>query len=105
MEIAKAMMKVNQEVMRATNGFDNINPTDKTVSSLMERQMNAMSAMRSVVRMRSDEQKKKPRFSGWKVKIDYQAQTTNGVPYRSLYWMFLDRDASCVVKSFEIPII
>ena len=105
MSIAKAMMKVNQEVMRATDGFDNINPADKTVFSLMERQMNAMSAMRSIVRMRTDKESKKQPFTGWKVKIDYQAQTAEGIPYRAECWLFLDKEATCVVKSFEIPII
>lgn len=105
MNIAKAMMKVNQKVMRATDNFDNINPADKTVSSLMERQVNAMSAMRSIVRVRGEETGKKQPFTGWKVKIDYQAQTADGVPYRAEYWFFLDKEGTCVVKSFEIPII
>ena len=105
MNIAKSMMNVNREVMKATNGFENINLTDKRVTSLMERQMDAMSAMRSLVHPGKIVEHTKKNFTGWKVKIDYQAQTTDGLQYRSECWMFLDRDASCVVKSFEIPII
>lgn len=102
--IAKAMMAVNQEVMKATNGFENINNLDRKTTALIERQMSAMSVLRSIMQFGAPE-KTKQNFSGWKVKIDYQAKTDDGAVYRSEYWFFLDKEASCVVRSFEIPII
>ena len=42
---------------------------------------------------------------GWKVKIEYEAQSESGKPYRSEYWFILDKDATCVVNSFEIPLL
>ena len=70
----------------------------------MERQMSAMSVLRSLLPDVSAGKEKKD-FSGWKVKIEYEAQDGSGNPYRSEYWFILDRDATCVVKSFEIPLI
>jgi len=43
-------------------------------------------------------------FMGWKVRIEYQATGADNKPYRSERWFFLDREATCVVKSFEIPL-
>lgn len=43
-------------------------------------------------------------FNGWKVKIEFEAKATEGTPYRSEYWFILDKEANCVVKSFEIPL-
>lgn len=105
MGIAQAMMKVNGAVMKATDGFEHINPADKRVSSLMERQMSAMSALRSLIRPEEGVRHTRPPFSGWKVKVDYQAKAEDGTAYRSELWLFLDKEATCVVKSFEIPII
>ena len=52
---------------------------------------------------KSDTGKAKP-FNGWKVKIEFEAKATDGTPYRSEYWFILDKEANCVVKSFEIPL-
>ena len=74
------------------------------LTSLVERQMSAMSAIRSLVSFDSDADKPRP-FNGWKVKIEYEAKTADGSPYRSEYWFILDKEAQCVVNSFEIPIL
>ena len=52
----------------------------------------------------SDADKPRP-FNGWKVKIEYEAKTADGSPYRSEYWFILDKEATCVVNSFEIPLL
>ena len=49
-------------------------------------------------------QERKP-FSGWKVKIEYEATDSDGQPYRSEYWFIMDKDAQCVIRSFEIPLL
>ena len=44
-------------------------------------------------------------FSGWKVKIEYEATDSDGQPYRSEYWFIMDKEAQCVIRSFEIPLL
>ena len=44
-------------------------------------------------------------FNGWKVKIEFEAKDSGGKPYRSEYWFILDKEALCVVKSFEVPLM
>ena len=103
MAISVAMMKVNEKVMKETDGFENMDFEDKAMSNLMERQMSVMSVIRNLAFNESPD-KKEP-FSGWKVKIEYEAESADGTPYRSEYWFILDKDAVCVVKSFEIPLL
>ena len=103
MAISVAMMKVNEKVMKETDGFENMDFEDKAMSSLMERQMSVMSVFRNLVFTESPEDQKP--FSSWKVKIEYEAESTDGNPYRSEYRFILDKEAVCVVKSFEIPLL
>ena len=103
MAISVAMMKVNEKVMKETDGFENMDFEDKAMSSLMERQMSVMSVIRNLVFTESPDDQKP--FSSWKVKIEYEAESTDGNPYRSEYWFILDKEAVCVVKSFEIPLL
>ena len=97
-------MKINEKVMSQTGDLSEIDLENSGLTSLVERQMSAMSAIRSFVWLGSDADKPRP-FNGWKVKIEYEAKTANGSPYRSEYWFILDKEARCVVNSFEIPIL
>lgn len=105
--ISMAMMKVNEKVMKETDGFDNFDLADPSLAALMERQMSAMNILRSLTSQSVITAHGKPvrRFTGWKVKIEYEAQSENGKSYRSEYWFILDKDAQCVVKSFEVPLV
>lgn len=102
--IATAMMKVNEQVMKRTDGLRNLDFEDSAVTELVTRQMSALSALRSLVDYEAPDAPQKP-FTGWKVKIEYEAVSESGSPYRSEYWFILDRKAQCVVNSFEIPVI
>lgn len=102
--IATAMMKVNEQVMKRTDGLRNLDFEDSAVTELVTRQMSALSALRSLVGYEAPDAPQKP-FTGWKVKIEYEAVSESGSPYRSEYWFILDRKAQCVVNSFEIPVI
>lgn len=104
MAIAMSMMKINEKVMSRTGNLSEINFEDSELTVLVERQMSAMSAIRSLVSLDSGADTPRP-FNGWKVKIEYEAKTASGSPYRSEYWFILDKDARCVVNSFEIPIL
>lgn len=103
MSISMAMMKVNEKVMKLTDGLENFNPDDKEISVLMERQMEAMSVLRSMTPQANDNVTKS--FTGWKVKIEYEGKDSGGKPYHSEYWFILDKEAQCVIKSFEIPLM
>lgn len=103
MSISMAMMKVNEKVMKLTDGLENFNPDDKEISVLMERQMEAMSVLRSMTPQANDNVTKS--FMGWKVKIEYEGKDSGGKPYHSEYWFILDKEAQCVIKSFEIPLM
>ena len=109
MALSVAIMKISRRFMENTE-LDNPNAECHGMSGQMKRQMDAMTALRSL--MVSGElkpasvearQERKP-FSGWKVKIEYEATDSDGQPYRSEYWFIMDKEAQCVIRSFEIPL-
>ena len=94
------MQKVTETIMKRTNNMTEFNPEDKYVIDLAERQMKAMSEIRSII-YDSD---KKQEWSGWKVRVDYQARNNSGQEYKAERWLFIDKDGKSVIKSFEIPL-
>lgn len=109
MALSVAIMKISLRFMENTE-LDNPNAECHGMSGQMKRQMDAMTALRSLMvsgelKPASDEarQERKP-FSGWKVKIEYEATDSDGQPYRSEYWFIMDKEAQCVIRSFEIPL-
>ena len=103
MALSMAMMKINEKVMKLTDGLENFNPDDKEISVLMERQMEAMSVLRAMTPQTNDNVVKS--FTGWKVKVEYEGKDSGGKPYHSEYWFILDKEAQFVIKSFEIPLM
>lgn len=103
--IASAMMKISSRVMEQTDNMENVDFKDAELAGLMERQMSAMSALRSLAGSDFDNAKGPKPFTGWKVKVEYEAKTIDGKPYHSEYWFILDKNAECVIKSFEIPLL
>ena len=110
MALSVAMMKISRRFMEDTD-FDNPDSECHGMSGQMKRQMDAMTALRSLMvtgelKPTGDEasQERKP-FSGWKVKIEYEATDSDGQPYRSEYWFIMDKEAQCVIRSFEIPLL
>ena len=103
-------MKISRRFMEDTD-FDNPDSECHGMSGKMKRQMDAMTALRSLMvtgelKPAGDEasHERKP-FSGWKVKIEYEATDSDGQPYRSEYWFIMDKEAQCVIRSFEIPLL
>ena len=94
------MQKVTETIMKRTNNMTEFNPDDKYVIELAERQMKAMSELRSTI-YDSD---KKGEWSGWKVRVDYQAMGKNDVEYKAERWLFIDKDGKEVMRSFDIPL-
>ena len=110
MALSVAMMKISRRFMEDTD-FDNPDSECHGISGQMKRQMDAMTALRSLMvteelKPTGDEarQERKP-FNGWKVKIEYEATDSDGQPYRSEYWFIMDKEAQCVIRSFEIPLL
>ena len=103
--IATSMMKISSRVMEQTDNMENIDFNDVELVGLMERQMSAMSALRSLTGLSPDNSDTPKPFTGWKVKVEYEANTADGKPYHSEYWFILDKNADCVIKSFEIPLL
>lgn len=71
MSISMAMMKINEKVMQLTDGLENFHPDDKEIAGLMDCQMEVMAVLRSIT-PQANSNVTKP-FSGWKVKIEYEA--------------------------------
>ncbi len=94
------MQKVSEEIMRRTNNMTEFNPNDRDVMFLAERQMRAMAEIRPLIRG----SKQKGEWSGWKIKVDYEAINKDGLSYKAERWMFLDKDGRNIFKTIEIPI-
>ena len=104
MAIAMAMVNINKKVMTDTDGLSNFDFNNPETTELMERQMSALSVLRSLIDFR-DHSKAKAPFNGWKVKIEYVSVSSNGKPCHGEYWFFLNKVADCVINSFEIPLL
>ena len=94
------MQEVTNEIMERTDNMTSFNPEDRYVMDMAERQMKAMSEMRSMVRQAS----RKGEWSGWKVKVDYQCKNNNGIDYKAERWFFLDKDGKAIFSTFELPL-
>lgn len=110
MALSVALMKMSRRFMEDT---DFVNPDSEShgMSGQMKRQMDAMTVLRSLIISDElkpvkdeDSQERKP-FTGWKVKIEYEATDSDEQPYRSEYWFIMDKEAQCVIRSFEIPLL
>lgn len=102
--IGSMMMKVGDSISRRTDNLEDLDYSDPHLSDLMNRQMAAMSVVRSYINFPDGKKDGKDDFSGWKVKIDYDAKNKDGIGYRAEYWAILDKSGNHVVKSFELPI-
>ena len=67
---------------------------------LAERQMRANSDIRQMLSQATG----KKEWTGWKVKIDYQAVTHHGMKYNAERWFFISKDGKAVVRTFELPL-
>lgn len=103
------LMQYGQKLMEETDFLENLDKDDIGISEQMKRQLDAMTTLRALIASgdmnpTAKEGKSEKPFNGWKVKIDFEAKTLQGEPYHSEYWFILDKEAQCVVKSFEIPL-
>lgn len=84
MALSVMMMKINEQVMKTTNNFEDFNPDNREMNELVERQMEAMTTLRALVAFGDIQPEvhgqKKPQapFSGWKVKVEVEAPNAEG---------------------------
>lgn len=102
--ISSLMMRVTEKVMKETGNLESFDSVSTELSDLMTRHMSTAAVMRSMMNS-SLVKNRNAKLTGWKVKIDYEAVSVNGNPYRSEFWAFTDKTGKHVVKSFEIPIV
>lgn len=94
-EIAMILMKAGQKLMPDSLDFD-----DPRFSELVDRQMKASTVLRTLMTPNEPTQN----HTGWRVKIEYKARTKSDMPYHAEMWFILDKDADCVLNTFEIPL-
>lgn len=98
--VTALMQSVTAVIMERTNNMTAFNPDDHYVMSLAERQMKAMADLRTMVYKTNE----KGEWSGWKVRVDYEAKDKYGETYRAERWLFFDKDGNTIHKSFELPL-
>ena len=94
------MKRVTDEIMSRTKNMTEFDPNDAYVIGLAERQMKANSDLRGMLY----DCDRKGDWSGWKVKIDYEAKDGHGLEYRAERWFFLDKEGSVIFKTMEFPL-
>lgn len=101
-EIVQLIMRTNKLIMGNAKSIEDVDFSDSARSALMERQIEATDKIRPLLfsQNRSDGQ-----FTGWKIKIEYEAVDESNRPYHSEYWFILDRNAKHILHSFEIPLV
>ena len=94
------MQKVTAVIMARTGNMTKFDPNDHYVMDMAERQMQAMSEIRAMVRQGGN----KGEWSGWKIKIDFQARNKDGIDYRAERWFFLNKEGNTIFRTFELPL-
>lgn len=94
------MREVLSDIMARTENMTKFDPNDRYVMDMAERQMQAMSEIRAMVRQGGT----KGEWSGWKIKVDFQARSKDGIDYQAERWFFLNKEGNTIFKSFELPL-
>ena len=98
--IVRIMRSVTDSIMRRTDNMQSLDINDFYVMDLAERQMRANSDIRQILNLATNRKE----WTGWKVKIDYQAVTHHGMKYNAERWFFISKNGKAVVRTFELPL-
>lgn len=98
--VAQLLMGNNKAIIGDAKSFDDIDFSDPAKSALMERQMAATEYLRQY--LFSDDNGGE--FSGYRMKVQFEAVDSNNIPYRSEYWFIFDKQGKIILHSFEIPL-
>lgn len=94
------MKKVTDQIMSRTQNMTAFDPNDAYVIVLAERQMKANADLRQML----FDCDKKGKWSGWKVKIDYEVKDGHEQNCRAERWFFLDKEGNMIFKTIEFPL-
>jgi len=94
------MAQVTQSIIKRTNNFESFNANDAYVMDLAGRQMRANSEIRELLLSQTNNRE----WTGWKIKVDFQAVNHTGLEYKAERWYFINKDASQVIKTLELPL-
>ncbi len=98
--ILKSTSAGTQKAIKYTKKFSNIADMSPAVIAAVQRQMKSNNAVRELFLRPM----RKGDFSGYKVKITYQATDARGNKYVAERWNFVDPEGKQVLRTFEIPI-
>ena len=94
------MNRVTDVIIKRTKNMSVFNPEDSYTIALAERQMRANNDLRSML-YDSDT---RGEWSGWKVKIVFEAKDGHNLDYRAERWFFLDKEGNVIFKTMEFPL-
>lgn len=98
--ILKSTSAGTQKAIKYTKKFSNIADMSPAAIAAVQRQMKSNNAVRELFLRPM----RKGDFSGYKVKITYQATDARGNKYVAERWNFVDPEGKQVLRTFEIPI-
>jgi hypothetical protein len=98
--IFKSTSAGTQKVIKYTKKFSNIEDMPPAAIAAVQRQMQSNNAVRELFL----HPMRKGDFSGYKVKITYQATDARGNKFVAERWNFVDPEGKQVLRTFEIPI-
>lgn len=98
--ILKSTSAGTQKAIKYTKKFSNIADMSPAAIAAVQRQMKSNNAVRELFLRPM----RKGDFSGYKVKITYQATDACGNKYVAERWNFVDPKGKQVLRTFEIPI-
>lgn len=98
--ILKSTSAGTQKAIKYTKKFSNIADMSPAAIAAVQRQMKSNNAVRELFLRPM----RKGDFSGYKVKITYQATDARGNKYVAERWNFVDPKGKQVLRTFEIPI-
>ena len=99
--IINTMQAVTNKIMHETNNFTGVDETSEKCMKLAERQMQAAATVNAILNGSS---RVKGKWTGWKIKADYEARDIQGTTYRAERWFFINKEGTKITRTFEIPI-
>lgn len=98
--VMKVWQRISDIVEKEARKAKSIEDIDKDVLLLAQRQMQSQFAVEIILSGTPE----KKEFSGWKVKVDYEAKSEDGIRYKAERWLYLSKDGNQVINIFEIPL-
>ena len=102
-EVGSMMMAVDSVIMEKMVSMKDLDIEDKEFNELMERYSRVTPLVKTMWGLYD-----KPMggaFSGWRVKIDYEAVSASNTRIKGQWWSVLDTSGKIILKNFDIPVV